>query len=495
MTTRVYLLGDAPQPNYQQHLEDGRITTLSFDDDADGRPDETVELSGSHADRPHFIIVLDGVPFDVVKAMYDEGHFRLFDPPARLVSVFPAMTDVALSRVFHTKPCIAVEALYFDRERNALSNGNDVYMSGKNTPWTAAVDYHAPQSVAVNTYLNPWSVFSAELREMHRLFSRSTGLTRAGSVTEAPLAVAYSVGAAGIGTRQGEKGIRAYLTEVEKLCERVTYDRRGKVRFSILADHGQSLRQCQRVSFEETLTNAGFRIGKSIKDPNDVVIISYGLVTCAQFHTDRPRAVAAALVRHPGVDLAMFREGNHVVVQNAAAIATIRKRPGGFVYDTSDGDPLALAPILERLRAEGHITEDGAIADRPLLMATADHTYPDPLHRIWTCFDDLVEKPADLIVSLKPDACYGSKFFHFFVAPVASTHGGLDYLSSVTFLLTNATPGPPPSVLRSEDVLEALQVPPHDAAGAKPQKPANSESSKPSLGGRGGPSLWRWGRE
>jgi hypothetical protein len=316
------------------------------------------------------------------------------------------------------------------------------------------VDYHAPQNVAVDTYLHPWSVFSAELRQMWRLFGE----------TSAPLAVAYSVGTAGIGTRQGEQGIRAYLADVDKLCERVTYDRRGKVHFSILADHGQSLQPCQRVSFRKVLTEAGFRVTKSLEKPNDVVVVSYGLITCALFHTDQPRAVASTLVEHPAVDLVMFRDGDGVAVQKrgptagTASTAIIQQQPGGFVYDTADGDPLGLGTIIDRLRAAGHVASDGTIADGPLLRATAGHEYPDPLHRVWSCFNGLVVKPADVIASLKPDACHGSKFFHFFVAPVASTHGSLRRRGSVTFLLTNALPIPLPDVLRVEDVLSRLGI-------------------------------------
>jgi hypothetical protein len=529
MSRRAFRLDGAKAANYWQRLNDGRVVELAFDTNADGQPDEVVDLRGEHADWPQFIIVLDGVPFDVVEAMYREGHFRLFAPPTRVVSVFPAMTDVALSRIFHTPPCVAVEAQYFDRDKNAVSNANDVYLSGENAPWTKAVDYSAPQDIAVKAYLDPWAAFSAELRAMDQLFravAPAISRCRHGLIARATRgprhpkqarAVAYSVGTAGIGTRQGEAGIRRHLAEVEKLCERITYERRGRVRFSIMADHGHGLRACRRITLDGVLEDtsrpdvhrdkgaedAAFHVAKSIRQPSDVVIVSYGLVTCAELYTDRPGEVAAALVRHPDVDLAVFREGDRVVVQNATARAAIRRGPGGYVYEGlnnagaripsrtclphgrgselgqplpdgrgsesgqplphgrgSDlsGDPLELGPIIERLRAEGQVGEDGVIADRPLLEATATHKYPDALQRLWSCFDGEVRRPADVIVSLKPDACHGSAFFHFFVAPVASTHGSLEYLSSTTFLLTNATTEPLPAVLRPEDVMGVLHV-------------------------------------
>lgn len=445
-TRRVYTLGGGDRPNYEQILEDGRVRALVFHDGTGAA--EQVDLRGEQPDWPHFLIILDGVPFDLVQTMYEEGLFRLFAPPVRVVSGFPAMTDVALSKVFHSKSCRGFEAQFYDRAKRALSSGNDVYLSGENAPWQPFVTYCAPQNVAVNTYLSPWSVFSTELGEMDKLFSRTT----------LPFASAYSVGAAGVGTREGEPGIRAYLTQVNQLCERITYDRRGRVRFSITADHGQGLQQCERVTFDQTLADAGFRVSSSLGKPRDVVVVSYGLVTCAQFYTDQPRPVAGALAGDPAIDLATFREGDRVFILKPDATATIERREAGFVYDATNGDPLELAPIIDRLRAAGHVTADGAIADRPLLAATAQHRYPDPLHRIWTCFDGTVLCPPDVVVSLKADKCHGSKFFHFFVNPVASTHGSLESLSSVTFLLTNTTSSSLPAVLRSEDLLDTIGV-------------------------------------
>jgi hypothetical protein len=443
---RSYTSKSGSAAKYTQRLENGRVTALLFDDDGDGKVDETVSLTGDHPDWPHFLIILDGVPFDVVQAMYQEGHFRLFPPPARVASVFPAMTDVALSCMFHTKPCSASEALFFDRRKNRLSDGNTVYLRGENAPWIPHVDYAAPQRVAIGTYLNPSSVFAEEMTSIDDLLSKSLG----------PQAAAYSIGTAGLGTRGGEPAIRVYLADVEKLCERITHDRRGRVRFSITADHGQTLRRCDLVSFDKVLSEAGLRKTSSIKTPDDVVVVAYGLITCVMMYTDRPAAVATALVGHPAVDLVTYRSGDSVIVRNAEQSAAIRKQGAGYVYDASRGDPLHLSPIIEQLRAQGAVDAEGVISDRPLMQATAAHQYPDPLSRLWSCFDGLVTKQADVIASLKPEACHGSKLFHVVVAPVASTHGGLDYLGSVTFLLDNSRSTPLPEILRVDDVLETI---------------------------------------
>lgn len=450
-STKAFAIGSGGRPNYFQHVEHGRVTHLSFDDNADGTMDESVALA-ANPDFAHFAFIMDGVPFDLVQSMYDDGHFRLFATPIRVVSVFPSMTDLALSRIVRSKRCIAAQSLYFDRESNALSNGNGAYLKGINAPWRVKMHYCAPQNIGINAYLNPPFVFSTELRGMYEA-SKTAGLG---------VAFEYSVGSAGLGTCGGEEAMRSYMLEIEKLCERITYERRGRVKLSVLADHGHTLRQARRVTFTEPLKAAGFRIANSIQGPNDVVPVHYGIVTYAQFHTDRAGAVADVLVKQPSVDLVTFREADHVVVLKPNAVATIRKRDGGFQYDMSRGDPLKLSEIMDALRAAGHVSADGTIADRPLFSATVTHRYPDPLHRLWSCFDDLVDKPADVIASLKPEYCHGSKFFHFFVDPIASTHGGFEYESSVTFMLTNANCEPLPAACRVDDVLDLISQPSAD---------------------------------
>lgn len=443
---RSYTLGATNHPNYTQRLRDGRVVELAFDDDGDGQANETVDLSTPQPDWPHFLIILDGVPYSAVRTMYQEGHFRLFPPPTPVASVFPAMTDVALTAMWHVGPCVASEAQYFDRAAKRLTDGNAVYLKGENAPWTREVTWVAPQNIAIRTYLQPWTAFRYELREMDRLFSATT----------LPFASAYSVGSAGIGTREGEAGIRAYLAQVDRLCERVTFDRRGRVRFSITADHGHTLQPCRRITFKQVLEDAGFRIRKSIADPRDVVVVSYGLATSAQLYTDRTAEVAAAVLKHPDVDLVMYRSGDRVLICSSSGTAYVSRLGDGYDYEAADGDPLELLPLIRTLRQSGQVAANGKIDDRALLEATITHTYPDPLHRVWGYFEGTVQNPAEVVVSLKPHACHGSAFFYFFVQAVASTHGGLDREGSVTFLLSNAVAGSLPPVLRIEDVLSAI---------------------------------------
>ena len=465
-TLLAYDMQGSGKPDYTQRLHAGRKTVLYFDDAHDGQMEEEVRIDRPDPAWPHYEIILDGVPYRLVAELWDQGHFRLFPRPSKVISTFPSMTDLALSRLMHTAPCLATEASYFDREANRVQGGTGTYNAGGNSPWLDAVTYSASDAMGARPYLDPAGLFAKELREMRVAFDQVKTGTASG----------YSVGSAGLGTRGGEAAIREYLLTLDRFCERLVYDRRGRVRITLTADHGHSLTRSARVSFKNQLAGAGFRQADNLRSPNDVVEIEYGLVTCAQFFTTQPAAVGGALVGHRAVDLVVYPEGDAIVVRNATDLARIGRRANGYTYAPEHGDPLRLLPIVDALRRAGKVNADGVIDDAALFAATVNHDYPDALQRIWTCFHGLMQKPPDVIASLREGYCHGYWLFEYGVGKVASTHGALDAINSTTFVMS--TTGPLPEALRIEDVLPAIDkaqgnLPicvkaPADGAGAPP---------------------------
>ncbi|MCP4592923.1 MAG: hypothetical protein GY842_19480 [bacterium] len=458
-----YDLSGSGVPDYVQRMQGDRKTVLYFDADEDGRPDEEVRLDACTPDWPHYLIVLDGVPHQLVARMWDDGRFRLFGRPSKVISTYPSMTDLALSRLLGTAAPAAIEAVHFDEQSNRICGGDDAYNRGANSPWLEVLTYHAPQSIGARAYLDPQGVFARELREMRAAFDR----------VDSGLASAYSVGTAGLGTRGGEAAIEAYLEVIDRFCERLMYDRRGRVRITLVADHGHSLTPCKRIGFKRHLAAHGFRLTDSLRRAEDVVTVKYGLVNLAQFFTPRPAEVARALLAHPAADIASFRVGERVMVLSAEGEAEVHRRGGGYAYTTTVGDPLRLNPIIEVLTDAGQVAKDGTIYDRSLSLATADHVYPDPLHRLWNCFDGAVHNPPSVVLSLKDGYCHGSWLFEAGIGRVASTHGALDQTNSATFVMSTA--GGLPKVLRIGEVMQALE------AGIAPHKPCSDPGGANSL--------------
>jgi hypothetical protein len=435
------------QPDFWQYQQaDGRKHALAYADAESGQPGERIELDRIDASEcPHFVIVLDGVPFELVHDLYREGHFRFFHPPARVICCYPAMTDLALSELFHAGRCLAYQARYFDRELNRFTDGNAVYLSGRNSPWLKLMDYRCSFWWDGLAYLDPRAVFNHEINGIARTFRKiDTGEAHA-----------YTVATAGLGTRGGREGIRTYLCTIDRLCEQIIYERRGRVQLTLTADHGHNLVENERISFRRTLEAGGYRQAKSLRKPGDVVPVAYGLVTYAAFFTDDPAGVAECLLGREQVEFACYPSGNAIVARDRAGEARITRGDSGFVYDSSSGDPLRLVEIIEHLRAEGKVSEVDEIDPEALFEATLDHTYPDPLARLWGAFHELVEHPPDLIVNLRDGACYGSGFFHAMIGRVSSTHGSLNRASSTTFVLT--TLGELPPAMRSCDLLPRLE--------------------------------------
>lgn len=435
------------RPDYWQFAgADGRKTALAYALPGTATPGPRINLDDQPAaDCPHLLIALDGVPFDVVADLWQRGHFRLFRPPARVICCFPSMTDLALAELFHAGPCPGYEALHFDRGANRLSDSSAVYLSGRSSPWLAQMSYRCSLWWDVLVYLNPQPVFDHEVQGMLRTFRG----------VQSGAAYAYSVGTAGLGTRGGRPAIEKYLLAIDRLCEQLVFERQGRVKLTLTADHGHNLVANQRVSFNRRLRAAGYRPARALHGPHDVVPIAYGLVTYAGFHTTDAPGVARCLVQDDSVEFAAYPAGDVIEIVDRAGTARLMRGGGGWRYEPGLGDPLRLNGIIARMKRDGHVTSAGDIDDEAIFQATLKHYYPDPLARLWRAFHGQVENPPDVIANLRDGACHGSGFFYAMVGGrVASTHGALNARNSTTFALT--TLGELPPGLRSADVLPAL---------------------------------------
>ena len=442
------------QADYWQRFDrGGRKVELSFSQQS-SEPNEVVQLDRlTSQEVPHFIVALDGVPYELVEELYQQGRFRLFHPPSRVITCFPGMTNPAFQQIFGGEKPIAYESKYFDRKRNHLIGGNDLYLSGQAANWAKSLDYHCSPKLGALSYIKPDMVFKYELQQSTDVFRKAQKDTK----------TVYLVATAGLGTIGGQEAILKYLRTIDQWCEQIVYERRGKVKISLLADHGHSASGQGRILFKKLLKENGYRLTDRLEEAGDVVTVEFGLVSYAAYYTDEPAGVATALLTDPRTILACYplvkertaADGLDVVVRTTDGKATVRKKQGRFGYEVEYGDPLELSDIIEQLRRKGRIDSDGFIDDRVMFEATLNHTYPDPLRRVWQAFNGLVEKPADLVICLKDGWVHGSGLFYSVIGKVASTHGSLNQSNSVTFAMTML--GELPPALRLEEVMPNLK--------------------------------------
>ena len=456
--------GDKRADYFTTQGPDGRIDRIAYDTTGDGAADSFVNLDDiPFADCRHIVFVLDGFPYDLVKAFRDKGRLRLFYPPARVISTYPAMTDLALAEVFVSPKPLGFESLYYDHRANRLVGGNGDYLSLKNEAWARLVDYRAGSLLDPISYIYPNYAFDRELEDFARLLARR----------DRRHVIGYFVSTAGLATRFGAAGIEKALDAVDRLAHQLVAESRGLVKITVLADHGHTLKRCERIDFHKFLRDKGWRVTDRLNGPRDVAPVEFGLITYASFAAhDRP-ALAADLLEHEGVRFTIYQEGGAVVIRARDGEFRIERRGDRYRYrasapssgdpstmlrvalSKSKGDPLQLAAILERLKADGKMDADGFVADRDLFLATAEHRYPDPLDRLWRAFTGMAENVPDVIADLADGYYAGAATRAAWFDSAASTHGDLERMSSMTFIMS--TIGPLAGPLRSRDIPQALE--------------------------------------
>jgi len=443
--TFEYDLNHNGAPDYKETTNaEGRVVTVEELPDKKS-PGWTTNLNEvSSGTSRHLIFLLDGVPYDLVRHLYEKGFFRAFHPPQKVISCFPPMTDPAFAMLFHAGAPLGFEAQYYDKKAGKVSNGQQVFLKGLNKPGEAYMQYTTKHLDAALQYLAPEYALGIEIRDIVKDFRKSKDRVFFG----------YFASTAGMGTDQGRGGIIRYLERLDRLTHQLIREFRGDIKVTMLADHGHTLMPAARVRLGDFLKKKGFKVKKKIRSDKDVVLIEFGLVTNAMLYTRTPGKVADALLENPAVNLCIFPEGKSVVVESRAGKAKIFERDGRFRYDDSGGDPLELGDILQKLKAAGAVDENGFVDEARLFEATVDHKYPDPLARVWQAFHGLVKNPPDLAVTLFDNYFNGSNFFSALVK-VKSTHGSLNNVNMTTFIMSTARPFERP--LGMEEVRDVIE--------------------------------------
>ncbi len=418
---------------------EGRVVTLVYDTDEDGGADETVELADVPAgEQRHLLMQIDSVPHGIVAELQRLGRFRLFHRATRIISVFPVMTDLALSEFFGTSPCPGVEAGYFDGKR--LRDGYEVYANRGNVPWQQHVDYAIRPIAQAFGYLDPLPWYDHELKEIDMIF-RQQGRR---------MTIGYSVGGSAMGSNFGRNGHEVAMIHADRFCQQLVFETRGRARCHLMSDHGHNLMPSERIPLADLLAEMGYRKARTLNGPYDVVVPQFGIVTMAVVHTRVPERVAHDVLGIEGVEQSIWRpEPDHLVVLSRDGEAHVERGDAGFRYRAVRGDPLEMLPILERLAADGKVGADGFVEDRVLFAATQSHVYPDALYRLWRAFHGLIVNTPDVMVCTADGYHCGSLYMTQTIQ-LRAAHGNLRAPSSTGFAVSMS--GELPEVVRMADL-------------------------------------------
>jgi hypothetical protein len=393
-------------------------------------------------------------------AARQRGLFDKFNSPARLLSPFPTMTNIALSVMLGASAPLGYETIYFDRKAREMRGGIGKYI-GRRTPEKAPstymdqLDYQEPLPFEFLVYVAPERVWRADMRRFRERF-RAAPQDRD--------YFAFLKGTDGLLHIRGAERLNVALESLDVLLREIQTWCGNETEIVMFSDHGMNLQQCRRVHLRTHLRRCGIQLSSSLPDPRGrtVALPVFGLIGFAALYCDEDAAagVAETLVPLEGIDFSLYREDLHSInVKGARGLARIHRQEteGGvsYRYELVGGDPLQLEPILSSLRANGLLNEDGFAASAVWSECTASHIYPDALDNLYTSLSTArVCHPADVLVSLLDGYYFGWTAFEHIVS-LKATHGNAMRASTSAFLMS--THRTLPAYVRAADAQAVLR--------------------------------------
>ena len=379
------------------------------------------------------VLALDGIPYDVFVELQKEGHFAAFRPAGRMVSTFPALSDVAFAQIEGSLPPSGYQTRHFDPEKGKVVGNNMGALSERAHPKIAsdASSHSVPHRIY--GYIAPMRVARSELHQ----------------IGEEMLASRKDVFVAYLGTSDavlhlyGREGARDFLLEVDAYLQQLQASVQARVgrplKIDIVSDHGSTMMPSKVVPVEEAFAGCGFRRNMKMEGERDVAFALPGIVgsMAISVHPGAEDEAARCLAKLEGVDLVAVNHGDVVGVVTADGLAEVRQpatAPERYAYRALQGDPLGLLGLLP---GSGDTRE----ADQAELFAlTRDGARPDALRRLWRSFHGDVGEPSSLLLSLHDGYEVGNpklRFVTMLRGGHAGTHGSLTRLSSLGVLASN----------------------------------------------------------
>ncbi|HKU74768.1 MAG TPA: alkaline phosphatase family protein [Pyrinomonadaceae bacterium] len=381
------------------------------------------------------LLCLDGVPHALIEQAKSRGLFDSFGPPARLLSPFPTMTNVALSAMLGATPPSGYESLYFDRNARELRGGIRKYI-GRRTPdkvpssYMDELDYQEPLPFEFLIYVAPEKVWRADMQRFRERF-KAAPQTRD--------YFAFLKATDGLLHAQGPERLGIALESLDKILKEIRAFCGNETEIMMFSDHGMNLEDNKRVHLASALQRRGFQ----------VVIPAFGLCSYAAIYCpddQRIPEIATASVEVNGIDFAVYKDRTDVIVESSRGRARIEYDPAldSYRYLIATGDPLQLRSF-----------PDGFATDAEWFARTAGHRYPNAVANVYkSLFTSRVKHTADVLLSLHDGYYYGWSPFGRFVR-LAATHGNALQASSNAFLMS--THQQLPAYIRADDARTYLR--------------------------------------
>jgi hypothetical protein len=424
-------------------------------------------MSNASADVRTLLIGIDAIPYEVVRKLTDptlgeQALFKGLQGPVAVINAFPTGSYVAwtgLLRPLGVAKALGYEACHFDRQRAELRGCFS--LTTVRAPWKQMFDWYL-KGIARKAIAYGWPK-KYSVSEMEQGFE-------AFEASDKKLFTMYIVSTDGLGHVYGPEGLSDFLRKLDQGLAELRERMLGEpFRTVIVSDHGMAGGEPLNNTWpqaRDALTKAGFRVARSLRNDNDVVIVKFGLLSSFVLYTkkDIEAKVASVLVPVPGVDLCVLPHDQGWRVASARGDALIQRKQGPagelWSYQILSGDPLDYSSMVVGLKERAADETKTWFPDEWWFDASKDHFYPDALYRLAEGFA-LVENPASMLCSNSPGYMFGSLFTERVAIPTVGslkwTHGALYRDATFGFLMSDIPDWPVVDVVRFDRALAPLR--------------------------------------
>ena len=392
----------------------------------------TAHCFGENLNQRHLFFCLDSIPYSVFIKAKNNGLFKNFQTPSRMISTFPALTNYAWSVILNAGEVEGYQTRYYDPIMNRLEGGFKDLFKSKGFP--NKFDYiQENMIIQLQAYIFGRSAIDKKMKclgekvlssNSPRLFFAFIGISDI------------------IAHMKGEEGLYDILLAVDANLNKIREEHLKKfnepLEVTMLSDHGSTLQKGQVVNIYRNLKESDFNPVKSLKNPGDVIYHTSGILSVAPFFIQEPRRIELArrLAELPWAELtATFnKDTGHFLIlsQTGSMEVEYSQDNNAFKMKNLKGeDPMGLIGLGLAL--------DEWIPQSDIFQVSLATNFPDGLKRIQMALNgNIVKYPASVVVSIK----YGyesssSRFMNWFSGIKKNrhgTHGGLAALDSIGFI-------------------------------------------------------------
>lgn len=399
------------------------------------------------------IICIDGVPWRIMNQLWQQGHFKAFRRPGKVIVAFPTMTNVTSTAIWHASRVAGYESAYFNKEKNLMVSGFGKYMHKRVIEpgdFHQRFDYVEPIPYESITYVLPTRICKSDMKRFVEAYSSSKKEEFYTFIksTDAPMHIL------------GQKGAQEILLALNEILKKIYHSRHGDIEITVFSDHGFNFAKSRRVKLKSFLESIGYDVRNDLRDEKSVVLPSFGLVSFAPIYTSEAnkRNIAQQVANLEGVDFSAYRMDDALYIFSQEGEAKILKKRVDhaelYKYEIITGDPFSYNEIIERLTNSARADDEGYISDSDWFEATKEHPYVDAIKRLDDAFSHQVKFDADILISLKDGYFHGKALFSNLVT-ILGTHGSLLDTNSVGFFMSTVKEAP--SHMRGSQLLEYLR--------------------------------------